>query len=138
MDAELRQHPFAGLARALSIIDHLRETGQEANKEIKVTCSGAAFAHQDGNNAVGYLVARTATELAIEKAKQAGVSVVGANGLWYTGNLAYYAEMAAKEDLMTFIASNGSRIVAPHGGCEPKFYTNPFCIGFPTSRQPVI
>ena len=138
VDAELREHPFAGLARALSIIEHLRETGQEANKEIKVTRSATAFAHIDGNNAVGYLVAHRATELAIEKAKEAGVSVVGANGLWFSGNLAYYAEMAAKEGLVTFIASNGSRIVAPHGGCEPKFCTNPFCIGFPTSKTPVI
>ncbi len=138
VDAELREHPFAGLARALSIIEHLRETGQEANKDIRITGSGAAFAHLDGDNAVGYLVAQQATELAIEKAKQAGVSVVGANGLWYTGNLAYYAEMAANEGLVTLIASNGSRIVAPHGGCEPKFCTNPFCIGFPTSREPVI
>ena len=138
MDAELRGHPFAGLARALSIIEHLRETGQEANRDIRVTRSAATFAHIDGNNAVGYLVAHRATGLAIEKAKEAGVSVVGANGLWFSGNLAYYAEMAAKEGLVTFIASNGSRIVAPHGGCEPKFCTNPFCIGFPTSKSPVI
>ena len=140
VDAELRGHPFAGLARALSIIEQLRESGKETDRDIKITRSGAAFAHLDGNDAVGYLVAHRATTLAIEKAKHVGVSVVGANGLWYTGNLAYYAEMAAREDLVTFIASNGSRIVAPHGGCEPKFCTNPFCIGFPTSRpdHPVI
>ncbi|KAK3053493.1 hypothetical protein LTR09_005662 [Extremus antarcticus] len=48
--------------------------------------------------------------------------------------------MAAKEGLVTLIASNGSPIVAPHGGCEPKFCTHPFCIGFSTGDrdQPVI
>ena len=61
--------------------------------------------------------------------------LVRANGMGYTGNLAYYAEMAAKEGLVAMIASNGSPIVAPHGGYEPKSCTNPFCIGFPTSNK---
>ena len=135
VDARFRGHPFAGLARALSIIEHLKNTEIQANKEIRVTRSGAAYAHLDGHNSVGYLVARQETQIAIEKAKSAGVSVVGANGLWYTGNFAYYAEMATREDLVIFIALNGCRIVAPHGGCEPKFCTNPFCIGFPTSNR---
>ncbi|KAK5943973.1 hypothetical protein PMZ80_003254 [Knufia obscura] len=140
VDAELRGHPFAGLARALSIIEHLKVAGKRVDCDIRITRSGVAFAHIDGDDAVGYLVARKATEIAIAKAKEIGISLVGANGLWYTGNLAYYAEMAAKEGLVTIIVSNGSRIVAPHGGCEPKFCTNPFCIGFPTSQKdkPVI
>lgn len=135
VDAELRGHPFAGLARALSIIEQLHESGLQANIATEVTRSGPAYAHINGHNAVGYLVAREATQLAIDKAKTAGVSVVGANGLWYSGNLAYYAEMATRADLVVLIASNGGRVVAPHGGYEPKFCTNPFCIGFP-SRDP--
>lgn len=140
IDAELRGHPFAGMARALSVVEHLKASGTDAEQNIRITRNGPAFAQIDGDESVGYLVARRATELAIEKAKQTGISLVGANGLWYTGNLAYYAEMAAKEGLITMIASNGSRIVAPHGGCEPKFCTNPFCIGFPTGQKdkPVI
>lgn len=140
IDAELRGHPFAGLARALSILEHLKASGKGVDRNIRITRSGPAFAHIDGDDSVGYLVARRATDLAIEKAKETGISLVGANELWYTGNLAYYAEMAAKQGLVTLIASNGSRIVAPHGGCEPKFCTNPFCIGFPTSQKdkPVI
>ncbi|ETN38999.1 uncharacterized protein HMPREF1541_07041 [Cyphellophora europaea CBS 101466] len=140
IDAELRGHPFAGLARALSIVEHLQASGKAIDREIRITRSGPAFAHVDGGDNVGYLVARRATRLAIEKAKEIGISLVGANGLWYTGNLAYYAEMAAKEGLATITVSNGSRIVAPHGGCEPKFCTNPICIGFPTGQKdkPVI
>jgi delta1-piperideine-2-carboxylate reductase len=134
VDAELRGHPFAGLARALSIIEFLTTTGMTTDHEIEVTRVGPTYAHLDGHDSVGYLVGYQATKLAIEKAKSAGVSVVGANGLWYTGNLAYYAEMATREDLVILIASNGCPIVAPYGGCEPKFCTNPFCIGFPTTQ----
>ena len=140
VDAEMRGHPFAGLARALSIIEQLRSSDIPSTDGIEVTRSGATFAHLDGHNTVGNLVAYEATKIAVNKAKSAGVSVVGANGFWYSGNLAYYAEMATREDLIIFIASNGSRIVAPHGGYEPKFCTNPFCIGFPTTDpdEPII
>lgn len=140
VDAEMRGHPFAGLARALSIVEQLQVTGAPTTTEIEVTRSGLTFAHLDGHGAVGNLVAYEATKLAVEKAKAAGVAVVGANGFWYSGNLAYYAEMATREDLIVFIASNGSPIVAPHGGYEPKVCTNPFCIGFPTHEpdQPII
>lgn len=140
VDAEMRGHPFAGLARALSIVEQLQGSGAPSTHEIEVTRSGLTFAHLDGHGAVGNLVAYEATKIAVEKAKAAGVAVVGANGFWYSGNLAYYAEMATREDLIIFIASNGSRIVAPHGGYEPKICTNPFCIGFPTEEadQPII
>lgn len=140
VDAEMRGHPFAGLARALSIIEYLQSSGMNTDKTIEITRNGPTFAHLDGHDSVGYLVAHEATQIAIDKAKVAGVSVVAANGLWYTGNLAYYAEMATRKDLVIFIASNGTPIVAPHGGYEPKFCTNPFCIGFPTddAEQPVI
>ena len=76
--------------------------------------------------------------MAIEKAKQVGVSVVGVNGTWYTGMLSYYAEMAAKEDLTAVIASNCTAWVAPEGGHKPMFGTNPFCVGFPSGGTPII
>jgi delta1-piperideine-2-carboxylate reductase len=140
VDAELRGHPNAGLARALSIIEFLQSSGTKAHGNLETSRDGPTSAHLDGHDSVGYIVAHEATRLAIEKAKKVGVSVVGANNFWYTGNLSYYAEMATREDLVIFIASNGTLVVAPHGGYEPKFCTNPFCIGFPTNEvdKPVI
>ncbi len=140
VDAELRGSPFAGLARALSIIERLRDSEIKSSKDIEVLSEGAAFVRIDGHDAVGYLVAERATQLAIEKAKASGVAVVGANNFWYSGNLAYYAEMAAKEDLVCILASNTSPLVAPEGASEARFGTNPVCIGFPTSLKdrPVI
>ncbi|EXJ82705.1 hypothetical protein A1O3_06519 [Capronia epimyces CBS 606.96] len=163
VDAELRGAPFAGLARALSIIDRLRESGPgpgpgsgsgsgpgsrsrwdsatpQSSTDIEVVSDGASFVRLDGHDAVGYLVARRATELAIEKAKTSGVAVVGANNFWYSGNLAYYAEQATRQDLVCILASNTLPLVAPEGAVEARFGTNPICIGFPTSRvdRPVI
>lgn len=141
VDAELRGSPNAGLARALSIVERLQNSCEtRSSGKIEVVREGAAFARLDGHDAVGYLVAHRATKLAIEKAKAAGVAVVGANNFWYSGNLAYYAEMATKQDLVCILVSNTAPLVAPEGGFEARFGTNPICIGFPTSNRdrPVI
>ena len=66
VDAELRGGPFAGLARALSIIERLQTSGYtRSSEDIEVVSEGAVFVRLDGHNAVGYLVAHRATELAI-------------------------------------------------------------------------
>lgn len=83
IDSELRGFGIAGLARILSIADHLK--GKKPATETKITRDAPATAQIDGQDALGYLVGWEATKLAIEKCKASGVSVVGANGTWYTG-----------------------------------------------------
>jgi LDH2 family malate/lactate/ureidoglycolate dehydrogenase len=52
--------------------------------------------------------------------------------------LSYYAEMATDRGLVLMIASNASPWVAPHGGTEGRFGTNPICFGFPSDAEPII
>lgn len=46
--------------------------------------------------------------------------------------------MAAAEDLVAVIASNCTPWVAPAGTHKPLLGTNPFCIGIPASKTPII
>ena len=91
IDSELRGFGIAGLARILSIADRLN--GSKPATATKITRDAPATAQLDGQDTLGYLVGYEATELAINKCKQAGVAVVGANGTYYTGMLSYYAEV---------------------------------------------
>lgn len=118
IDSELRAYAYAGLARILSIADRLE--GKPPACRVDVTREAPATAQLKGNDSLGYLVAHKATKIAIEKAKQVGVAVVGANETWYTGMLCYYAEMAAANNLVTVVASNCSAWVAPEGGYKPS------------------
>ncbi|CAM1510772.1 Fc.00g082850.m01.CDS01 [Cosmosporella sp. VM-42] len=136
IDSQVRGYPAAGFARILSIRDRLN--GKLPSQRIEVTNETPVTAQLDGNDTLGYLVAQEATEKAIEKAKQLGIAIVSANNTWYTGMLVYYAEMAAKEDLVTIIASNSTAYVAAQGGYKPVNGTNPFCVGFPSSGTPVL
>lgn len=83
IDSELRGFGIAGLARILSIADRLKDARPATT--TKITSDALATGQIDGQDTLGYLVGYEATKLAIDKCKACGVSVVGANGTWYTG-----------------------------------------------------
>lgn len=137
MDCELRGLGYAGLARILSIAGRLAGRGP-ARTPMRLLRESPVSASLDGADHVGYLVAEEATRLAIDKALASGVAVVGASRTWYTGMLSWYGEQAAARGLVMAIASNATPWVAPHGGTEGRFGTNPICYAFPSEDEPVI
>lgn len=137
IDCELRGVTYGGLARAVSITERVRRTGV-SQSPIRIVKETPVSASIDGGDRIGYVVAHRVMHVAIEKASAGGIAIVGANNTWYTGMLSYYAEMAAARGLVSLIASNASPWVAPHGGTEGRFGTNPICVGFPSDDEPVI
>jgi len=137
IDCELRGVSYGGLARAVSIAERTLRTGV-SQAPIRVVKETPVSASIDGADHIGYVVARRAMDLAIEKASASGIAIVGASNTWYTGMLSYYAELAATQGLVSITASNASPWVAPHGATEGRFGTNPICVGFPSADQPVI
>ena len=137
LDCELRGLQYAGLARILSIADRLSANPSRGGT-MRITRESAVSAQLDGADKVGYLVAEEATRIAIAKAKGSGIGAVGAKNTWYTGMLSYYAEKAVAEGMVVMIASNATPWVAPFGGSEGRFGTNPICFGFPSEGVPLI
>lgn len=137
IDCELRGLSYGGLSRALSIIERIRSTPSE-KRPITCLMETPVSASLDGGDQVGYLVARKATDMAIEKAQATGIAIVGARETWYTGMFSYYLEMITKAGFAGMIAGSGGNIVAPQGGTQPRFGTNPIAFGFPSAGTPVI
>ena len=137
IDCELRGLSYGGLPRALSVFERMTKPGFSRGR-ITVVHETPLSALVDGGNNIGYLVALRAAEIAIEKASGQGMAVVGARDTWHTGMLSYYAEKAARAGLVSMIASNASPTVAPHGGSEGRFGTNPIAFGFPSEDDPVV
>ena len=137
IDCELRGLQFGGLPRALSIIERIRETTTPRRPItlLRETPVSAAF---DGGDQVGYLVGRRVTDLAIQKAKATGLAVVGANETWYTGMFSYYLEMVTQAGFAGMAAGSAPPRVAPFGGTEGRFGTNPIAFGFPSTTIPII
>ena len=137
MDCELRGLSYGGLARLLSVADRLGGAGP-SRTPIRLLKESPVSARLDGGDQIGYLVGEQATRIAIDKALATGIAVVGANNTWYTGMLSYFAEMAVAKGLVMMAASNASPWVAPHGGTQGRFGTNPICFAFPSDDGAVI
>jgi uncharacterized oxidoreductase len=89
-----------------------------------------------GNVGFGHSAADFSVRLAIEKAKEHGLTAVGLVRANHIGRLGHYAEMAAAEGMVAMIfasgfAVNGARAAA-FGGRERVLDTNPYCVGIPT------
>ena len=137
LDCELRGLGYAGIARALAIGDYIRSRGLQRGP-VTLLRETPVSAHWDAQNTVGYLVAAQATDVAIAKAKALGVGVVGASRTYYTGMFSYYLERVTAAGLVGLVMGSGVSVVAPHGGTEPRFCTNPIAFGFPAADVPVI
>ena len=137
IDCELRGLSFGGLARALSIAERIQSSTQPRNP-IRVLHETPVSATIDGGGQVGYLVGDRVTEIAIAKAVSTGMAVVGAHHTWYTGMFSYYLEKITRAGFAGMIAGSGGNMVAPHGGTEGRFGTNPLAFGFPSKDMPVI
>ena len=114
IDCELRGLGYGGLARAVSVVERIRATSAP-RRPITLLKETPFSASLDGGDNVGHLVGRRAMQIAIEKAGQTGIAVVGASKTWYTGMYSYYLERITAAGLVGMIAGSGTQLVAPHG-----------------------
>lgn len=79
------------------------------------------------------VVVHEAVEIAINKARSNGISIVGcSNYASATGALGAWASQITSHGYIGIVMSQCNEMVAPHGSYEPIFGTNPIAIGIPT------
>jgi uncharacterized oxidoreductase len=92
-----------------------------------------------GNWTFGFVAAKYAVDIAIRKAGEHGVAVVGAVRLGHIGRLGEYAEMAASHGMVSSVWASGyseeTPIAVPYGGRRPALSTNPISMGFPGGEE---
>jgi LDH2 family malate/lactate/ureidoglycolate dehydrogenase len=89
----------------------------------------------DGGNSSGIPLATDGIKLAISKAKQYGVGVVGIQHSNHCGMLADYINQAVEEDCVAFATTNAPANMAPWGGKGRFFGTNPLAYGIPAGKE---
>jgi uncharacterized oxidoreductase len=87
----------------------------------------------DGDFGFGQVVARRATEVALDKAGRQGLAAVGTRRANHIGRLADYAELAAARGFVAMIWTNAPSAVSvvPHGGISRRLSTNPLAVAVP-------
>ncbi len=111
----------------------------KAINELKITHRSKLSASIEGNKNPSFHIAQTATQIAIDKVKDHGFGIVGANGIFSsTGAIGYYSEQIAKAGYIGFCCARSPGTVAPFGIPIPLFGTNPLSWAFPTNNDPIV
>lgn len=89
----------------------------------------------DGGSGVGIVLATKGMQIAVEKAKATGIAIVGINNSSHCGMLADYTAYAAQNDCIALAVTNAPSSMAPWGGKESYFGTNPLSYGVPAGNE---
>lgn len=136
VDAALCGYEYSGLPKILNVVEHrqLRQP-RRPMRPIRETPLSVLF---DGGNNCGMVTMYRATQVAISKARENGMSVVGVNNSWVSGRSAHYVEMVARAGLIGMHTVSSRIHVAAPGSRDPATGTNPIAFGFPTQDDPFV
>jgi LDH2 family malate/lactate/ureidoglycolate dehydrogenase len=137
IDANLAGHDSHGVQLIPWYAQDIREGRLQPNARPEILRETATSALVDGKFTFGQVSARFGTEVAIRKAKEAGVAVVGLVRCHHIGRLGTYPTLAAKQGVVLMVTTGDmGGATAPFGGRKPVFGTNPFSFGFPAGERP--
>ncbi|MEK7101194.1 MAG: Ldh family oxidoreductase [Patescibacteria group bacterium] len=107
--------------------------------EVTVEKETSVSAHLDAHQTHAMLAVNQGTDIAIEKAKEHGVGLVGIKGInTSSGALGFYAKKIADAGLVGIVCSGSMETVAAHGSSEAVLGTNPIAIGVPSEQESLV
>jgi len=137
--ADLQGSEGHGVFRLPQYIRRIRGGAVNVKPAIRVEREAAGMALVDGDNGMGHLVMRFATEKAIEKARTAGVAWVGVKWSNHAGPASLYAAMPLEHDMIgLYIAVGNANHLPPWGGLDMLLSTNPISVAVPAGAEPPI
>jgi uncharacterized oxidoreductase len=139
--ANLSGHDSHGVGMVPRYVDAVLEGGLQPNASIKVNLDAGSMLAIDGQRGYGQVVGVQATQLAIARAKQTGSCVLALANAHHLGRIGHFAEMATAQGLVSihFVNVQSRPVVAPWGGSDGRYGTNPCCIGIPMKgRDPFV
>jgi len=141
IEANLTGHDSHGIGMLPRYAEAYLQGGLKPNTHISILLDGGALLRLDGGAGFGQVIGQEAMALGIERARVHGSCIVALGNAHHLGRIGAWAEQAAAAGLMSmhFVNVIARGIVAPFGGADARFGTNPFCAGVPfTGREPVI
>jgi len=131
--ANLNGHDSHGVGMLPRYVDAIAEGGLLPNTAVKVSADIGTLMALDGQHGFGQVVGVQAMELGITRAKTHGSCIFTLAHAHHLGRIGHFAEMAVAQGLVSlhFVNVLSRPVVAPFGGGDGRFGTNPCCIGVP-------
>lgn len=135
--ANLSGHDSHGVGMVPRYVDAVREGGLKPNTGVKATVDIGTLLALDGQRGYGQVVGEQAMQMGIARAQEHGSCIMTVGNSHHLGRIGHFAEMAVDAGLvsMHFVNVLSRPVVAPFGGGDGRFGTNPCCIGVPLKGQ---
>lgn len=138
--ANVTGHDSHGVGMIPAYVDGICSGQLIPTAEIELVKNKGPFLLIDGGQGFGHVIAEQAMDMAIERAKASHFSVLSLRNSFHLGRLGDWGEMAARSGFICIIYANVQSerpIVAPYGGSDARFVTNPYCTAIPaTDKHP--
>lgn len=143
LTASLLGHDSHGILRLGRYVDKIDRQELDPAAEPTVDQRRGGTATVDGHNGFGAVVANLGVEWAVKLASTQGIGAVSLSHTTHLGRLGHYAEAIAHSGYIALIFASGAGpggSVAPFGGRQRIFGTNPLAWGLPVSadRPPLV
>jgi ureidoglycolate dehydrogenase (NAD+) len=120
-------------------VRRLRGGGLRTDGKPHVVKEGPAWALVDGDSSLGMVSSVFAMEIAMTKAKEAGIAYIGLRNNCHYGAAGYYASRAIERDMIGFSMANDIPTVGAPGAKGHVLGSNPFAFAAPAgSKLPVM
>lgn len=133
VEANLRGHDSHGVGMLPRYVRNLQAGTLRVNQSFVVRTDHGALLTLDGQAGYGQAIGVQAMQLGIERARLHGVAVIGLANTHHLGRIGAYAEQCLAAGLVSihFVNVISRPHVAPFGGTDARFATNPMCVGIP-------
>jgi uncharacterized oxidoreductase len=131
--ANLSGHDSHGVGMLPRYVDAVLEGGLKPNNSAKIVLDTGSLLTLDGQRGYGQIVGAQAMALGMERAKTHGSCIMTLANAHHLGRIGHFAEMAVDRGLVSlhFVNVLSRPVVAPFGGADGRYGTNPCCIGIP-------
>lgn len=136
--ANLRGIDSHGIRRLPVYVKRIERGLIHPDGPIAVASQRGATTILDGGLAFGEVVGRHACDIVVQTAQQHGTGIAVCRNTNHFGMAACYGLYLSEKNMIGIVSSNANPSIAPWGGKQPLFGTNPLCITIPAGKRPSI
>lgn len=141
IEANLTGHDSHGIGMLPRYVEAYLEGDLRPNAHVQTLLDAGSLLRLDGQAGFGQVIGAEAMGLGIARAKQLGSCIMALGNSHHLGRTGAWAEQAAAAGLVAvhFVNVIARSVVAPYGGSDARFGTNPFAVAIPLpGREPII